>query len=63
MEGFHLQYIGEGLLKLNDSIFAEKGFESSMIKEFVDLFNISYYQLNIDNGWNINGFAEHTYGV
>ncbi|MDF2671936.1 MAG: N-acetyltransferase [Clostridiales bacterium] len=62
MEGYHLQYIGEELPELKNCNLVVKGFESSMIKEFVDLFDTSYYQLNIDNGWNINGYAVNEEG-
>ncbi|SFB10290.1 GNAT family N-acetyltransferase [Clostridium frigidicarnis] len=57
MEGYHLEYIGEELPQLNNYNLTDKGFESSMSKEFVDLFDSSYYQLNIDNGWKINSHA------
>lgn len=57
MEGFHLQYMGRVLPELRDCGLTEKGFESSMIKEFVNLFDAAYYKLNIDNSWNINGYA------
>lgn len=30
-----------------------------MLKEFIDLFDSAYYQLNIDNGWEINGYAKN----
>lgn len=49
MEGYHLEYTGKELPQLNDCNLIAKGFESSMLKEFVDLFDRSYYQLNIDN--------------
>lgn len=59
MEGYHLQYIGEELPQLNEHNFIEKGFENSMIDEFVDLFDSSYYQLNVDNGWKTNNYSSY----
>jgi GNAT superfamily N-acetyltransferase len=57
IEGHHLEYIGNELPQLNNCILTDRGFEDSMIKEFVDLFDSSYYQLNIDNGLEINSHA------
>jgi len=59
MEGYHLQYIGKELPQLENCNLTVKGFESSMIREFVDLFNSAYYQLNMDNGWKTNSYAEN----
>lgn len=57
MEGYHLEFIGEELPELNDYNLTIRGFENSMLKEFVDLFDSSYYQLYVDNGWQINSYA------
>lgn len=57
MDGYHLQYIGKELLKLKDCGLTEKDYDKSMLKEFVVLFDSSYYQLHIDNGWKINSNA------
>lgn len=57
MEGYHLQYIGEELPQLNEHNLIEKGFKNSMIDEFVDLFDSSYYQLNIDNDWKTDSHS------
>ncbi|XJS52714.1 GNAT family N-acetyltransferase [Tissierella carlieri] len=35
----------------------EKGFEQDMLEEFIDLFDSSYFQLNIDNEWKVNSYA------
>lgn len=57
MEGYHLEFVGEELPELNDYNLTVRGFENSMLKEFVDLFDSSYYQLYVDNGCQINGYA------
>lgn len=57
MEGYHLEFGGKELPPLNGCNLIDKGFEDSMIKEFVDLFDSSYYGLNIDNGWQLNSHA------
>lgn len=57
MEGFHLEYVGKYVPKMNDCKMINKGFNSSMLKEFIDLFDSSYYQLNKDNGWKIDSHA------
>lgn len=57
MEGYHLEFVGKELPQLNNCNLTDKGFESSMLKEFVDLFDSAYYQLNIDNSWKINSYA------
>lgn len=54
MNGFHLEYIGEELPLIDEHNLIDKGFENSMISNFVDLFDSSYYQLNIDNGWELD---------
>ena len=59
MEGYHLQYIGKELTLLDEDNLIEKGFENSMIEEFVDLFDSSYYQLNIDNGWKTDSYSSY----
>ena len=51
MDGYHLEYIGKELSQLNEHNLIDKGFENGMLEEFVDLFDSSYYQLSIDNGW------------
>jgi len=57
IEGYHLEYIGKELPHLNKCNLTDKGFDSSMLKEFVDLFDSAYYQLNIDNGFKTNSHA------
>lgn len=57
MEGYHLEYMGKELPQINNCSLTVKGFESSMLQEFVDLFDSVYYQLNIDNGWQVNSHA------
>lgn len=54
MEGYHLEYMGKELPQINNCSLTVKGFESSMLQEFVDLFDSAYYQLNIENGWKVN---------
>lgn len=54
VEGYHLEFIGKELPKLNCCNLIDKGFKSDMLKEFINLFDSSYYQLNIDNGWQVN---------
>jgi ribosomal protein S18 acetylase RimI-like enzyme len=58
MEGYHFEYIGKELPQFNNCNLTDKGFESSMLKEFVYLFDNAYYQLNIDNDWKVNSYAE-----
>lgn len=57
IEGFHLEYVGKDAPMINDCKMINKGFNSSMLKEFIDLFDSSYYQLNKDNGWEIDSHA------
>lgn len=57
MHGYYLEYMGKERTQLNSCNLIDKGFESSMLKEYIDLFDSAYYQLNIDNGWKINGYA------
>ncbi|WP_346930121.1 N-acetyltransferase [Clostridium sp.] len=57
MEGYHLEFVGKELPELNDYNLTVRGFENSMLKEFVDSFDSSYYQLCVDNGWQINSYA------
>lgn len=59
IEGYYLEYISKELPQLRNSNLTDKGFESSMLKNFVNLFDSAYYQLNIDNGWEINGYAKN----
>jgi len=51
LDGYYLEYIGTKRSQLNEHILIDKGFENSMLEEFVDLFDSSYYQLSINNGW------------
>ena len=57
MDGYHLEYIGKKPSQLNEHNLIDKGFENSMLEEFVDLFDSSYYQLSIDNGWKTESHA------
>lgn len=57
MEGYHLEYRGKELPQLNHCNLTDKGFEKSMLREFVDLFEGAYYKLNIDNGWETKGYS------
>jgi len=59
IEGYHLEYIGKDLPHLNICNLADKDFENSILKEFVDLFDSSYYQLSIENGWEVNSYASN----
>lgn len=59
MEGFHLQYVGSDLSKLNKSELIEHGFENNIINQFIDLFDSAYYELNRDNDWKTNYYAAH----
>lgn len=57
MDGYHLEYMGKELSQLNEHNLIDKDFENSMLEEFVDLFDSSYYQLSIDNGWKTDSHA------
>lgn len=57
MEGYHLEYMSKELPQINNCSLTVKGFESSMLKEFVALFDNAYYELNIENGWKVNSHA------
>ncbi len=57
IEGYHLEFIDKELSNLNCCNLIDKGFKSDMLKEFIKLFDSSYYQLNIDNGWQVNSNA------
>lgn len=54
VEGYHLEFIGKELPELNCCNLIDKGFKSDMLKEFINLFDSSYYQLYKDNGWQVN---------
>ena len=54
IEGYYLEFVSKELPQFKNSNLTDKGFESSMLKEFVDLFDSAYYQLNADNGWCIH---------
>jgi ribosomal protein S18 acetylase RimI-like enzyme len=57
MEGYYLEYTGRELPQIKKSNLIEKGFEQDMLEEFIGLFDSSYFQLNIDNGWKVNSYA------
>lgn len=57
MEGYHLEYRGKELPQLKNCNLIDKGFENSMLKELVDLFDSAYYKLNTKNGWETKGYA------
>lgn len=57
MEGYHLEYRGNELPQLKNCDLTDKGFESSMLKELIDLFDSAYYKLNLDNGWETKSYA------
>ncbi|MBL4935073.1 GNAT family N-acetyltransferase [Clostridium sp. YIM B02515] len=57
MEGYHLEYRGKEFPQLKNSDLTDKGFENSMLKELVDLFDSAYHKLNIDNGWETKSHA------
>lgn len=57
MEGYHLEYRGKELPQLKNCNLTDKGFENSMLKELVDLFDSAYYKLNIYNGWKTKSYA------
>jgi len=60
MEGYWLEYASEELLELKQCNLSDRGFEELRIDDFVDLFDSAYYQLRIDNGWSVNGYASNT---
>lgn len=57
MEGYHLEYGGKELLILGDCGLVDKPYEENFIKEFVELFDGAYYELNKENGWRVDGHA------
>lgn len=57
MEGYHLEYQDENLPQLANCNLVERNFDNSKLKEFIDLFDTAYYQMNLDNGWEINSYA------
>lgn len=57
MEGYHLEFANKELPQLIECNLIEKGFEDSMLEEFIELFDSAYYQLNIDNNWMVNSYA------
>ncbi len=54
MEGYHMEFSLGELPKLKECNLTHNGFEDSMIKEFVELFDSAYYKLNVENGWQVN---------
>lgn len=59
IEGYYLEYGNKEIPQLKNSNLTVKGFERSMLKEYVHLFDGAYYQLNIDNHWEINSYAKN----
>ena len=57
MDGYHLEYVGRNLPYLSVSTLTEKGFDDEMLDEFIDLFDRSYEQLNIENHWQVDAYA------
>jgi ribosomal protein S18 acetylase RimI-like enzyme len=57
MEGYHLEYKDKNLLQLINCNLEERSFDNSKLKEFIDLFDSAYYQLNVDNDWDTNSYA------
>lgn len=58
IEGYYLEYVRKELPQLKNSNLMDKGFESIMLKGFVELFDSAYYQLCKDNGWEIDSCAK-----
>lgn len=54
MEGYHMEFSLGELPELKECNLIHKGFEDSMLKEFVELFDSAYCKVNTDNGWQIN---------
>lgn len=59
MEGYHLEYMADELLRLRDSDLTYKKYDISMLKQFVELFDSAYYQINIDNEWDVDVYAKN----
>lgn len=59
IEGYYLEYISKELPQLKNSQLTVKGFESSMLRELIDLFNRAYYQLNSENQEVINSYVRN----
>lgn len=59
MQGYHLEFQGKQLLDANNCNLIDKGFQENMLKEFCNLFDKSYYQLYMDNGWEVNSYSRY----
>lgn len=56
MEGYHLVYYRQEAPVISQSDLLEKRYEDSMLDHLVDLFDNAYFQLNKDNGWQIDWY-------
>jgi len=56
IEGYHLEYVADQPLTLISSNVIKRKYDVKMIDDFVQLFQSAYYQLNIDNNWETNGY-------
>jgi len=59
-EGHFLEYMGKA--EITDSDLMEKYYNSNMIDEFANLFDSTYYQLCLDNGYEVDGYSKYKDG-
>lgn len=60
MEGFQLQYDFSKEIKMPETFpLVEKGFTPDMLRNFIQLFEKAYYNLNVENGWNTNTYQQN----
>ncbi|BBH24674.1 hypothetical protein Back11_60190 [Paenibacillus baekrokdamisoli] len=59
MEGYEFVYQGQVPLEFVPTKLTIKAFEQSALEDFVTLFEQSYYQLNKDNGWSVDWYANN----
>lgn len=59
MQGYHLEFQGKQLPDSNNCNLIDMGFQESMLKEFCNLFDKAYYQLYMDNGWEVNSYSRY----
>lgn len=59
MQGYHLEYMADELPQLIDNDLTYKKYDISMLKQYVELFDSAYYQINSDNNWDVAGHAKN----
>ena len=62
-EGYHLSYANDTVFDCKKHALTEDGYNSSYLKKCSELFDATYYQLDVDNGWEPNSYAKNETAV